>query len=283
MALGVLRAPASAPRPALAAREHDPLTMRLSDEGDTGEVVYLRYCSGCHGVAGDGKGPAAPFLSPKPRNFTSGVYKFTTTPSGSPPLEEDLLRTVTEGLHGTSMPGWRFLPLGERRSAVKHVLAFHKEWELRTAEPPVPFHENPVSLESREAIEAAIARGRDVYHKKATCWSCHPGYMPVPDLEKLLGGPARSDIEKPLPKPDLWEEVILPPDFRTATLKSVKGLQDLYRAVTAGVGGTAMPTWKGALSADELWSLAFYVDSLRPPPYSVVNRTLVALAEAEGK
>ena len=36
-----------------------------------GKDIYLRRCAGCHGAKGDGKGPAAEFLAPKPFDFTS--------------------------------------------------------------------------------------------------------------------------------------------------------------------------------------------------------------------
>ena len=36
-----------------------------------GKEVFLERCVGCHGIAGDGKGPGANFLSPAPANFTS--------------------------------------------------------------------------------------------------------------------------------------------------------------------------------------------------------------------
>jgi cbb3-type cytochrome c oxidase subunit II len=35
-----------------------------------GKDVYLARCAGCHGVEGDGKGPAAGYLAPKPFDFT---------------------------------------------------------------------------------------------------------------------------------------------------------------------------------------------------------------------
>ncbi|MCC6445732.1 MAG: cbb3-type cytochrome c oxidase subunit II [Armatimonadetes bacterium] len=35
-----------------------------------GEKVYQDYCIGCHGPVGDGNGPAAPYLTPRPLNFT---------------------------------------------------------------------------------------------------------------------------------------------------------------------------------------------------------------------
>jgi mono/diheme cytochrome c family protein len=39
-------------------------------------------------------------------------------------------------------------------------------------------------------------------------------------------------------------------------------LADLYRVVASGVGGTSMPTWKGALPEEDLWALVHYVDRL---------------------
>jgi mono/diheme cytochrome c family protein len=45
-------------------------------------------------------------------------------------------------------------------------------------------------------------------------------------------------------------------------LKSVGSLGDIYRVIAAGVGGTAMPTWDGALEPEKLWAMAIYVQSL---------------------
>jgi cytochrome c oxidase cbb3-type subunit 2/cytochrome c oxidase cbb3-type subunit I/II len=36
-----------------------------------GEKIYQDYCVGCHGPVGDGNGPAAPYLDPRPVNFTT--------------------------------------------------------------------------------------------------------------------------------------------------------------------------------------------------------------------
>jgi cytochrome c oxidase cbb3-type subunit II len=36
-----------------------------------GKEVFLQRCVGCHGLKGDGKGPAATFMSPPPADFTS--------------------------------------------------------------------------------------------------------------------------------------------------------------------------------------------------------------------
>src|SRR6266540_3743479 len=64
-----------------------------------GQRVFARYCISCHGVEGDGRGPTADWVDPKPRILTSGVFKFRSTPSGALPTDADLLRTITNGLH----------------------------------------------------------------------------------------------------------------------------------------------------------------------------------------
>ena len=71
-----------------------------------GAVVYATYCVGCHGPKGDGAGPATEMLIVKPRDFTKGIFKFRSTPSGQLPTTGDLYRTITQGAYGTSMPAW---------------------------------------------------------------------------------------------------------------------------------------------------------------------------------
>jgi mono/diheme cytochrome c family protein len=74
-----------------------------------GYSLYRRNCLHCHGVSGAGDGPTAPFLYPTPRDYRKGIFKFTSTPSGKPPHRSDLRRTISNGLHGTSMPAFHSL------------------------------------------------------------------------------------------------------------------------------------------------------------------------------
>ena len=77
---------------------------------EAGKRLYEERCAHCHGEAGDGQGAATEVVSPTPRDFTSGVYKFRThheTEDGNRlPGDGDIFRSIKEGLHGTSMPGW---------------------------------------------------------------------------------------------------------------------------------------------------------------------------------
>ena len=74
-----------------------------------GYGLYRRNCLHCHGVSGAGDGSTAAYLYPIPRDYRKGLFKFTSTPFGARPHRDDLKRTITNGLHGTSMPAFEAL------------------------------------------------------------------------------------------------------------------------------------------------------------------------------
>lgn len=74
-----------------------------------GYALYRKHCLHCHGVTGDGAGPTADYLYPRPRDYRKGLYKFTSTTAGAKPSRDDLWRTINYGLHSTSMPGFEAL------------------------------------------------------------------------------------------------------------------------------------------------------------------------------
>src|SRR5437899_6022968 len=61
-----------------------------------GQRIYLRSCQTCHGPDGRGNGPAAPSMSPRPRDFTQGQFKYKSTAAEVPPTDDDLQRTVRD-------------------------------------------------------------------------------------------------------------------------------------------------------------------------------------------
>ena len=50
-------------------------TAATQDHLRRGAEVFSRYCVQCHGVNGDGKGVAATYLLPKPRNYLFGSFQ----------------------------------------------------------------------------------------------------------------------------------------------------------------------------------------------------------------
>lgn len=91
-----------------------------------GSQLYRRHCLHCHGVAGDGRGPTGPWVSPHPRDYRQGTFKFLSTNlqvvGTGKPRKDDLLRTLEKGLDGTSMPAFGLLPRRELEQMVSYVI-----------------------------------------------------------------------------------------------------------------------------------------------------------------
>ncbi|MFG0262452.1 MAG: c-type cytochrome [Novipirellula sp. JB048] len=68
--------------------------------------VYRELCVDCHGLTGDGYGPASLAMNPYPRDFRHGVFKWKSTQRGEKPTRDDLRRTLREGLSDTAMPSF---------------------------------------------------------------------------------------------------------------------------------------------------------------------------------
>jgi mono/diheme cytochrome c family protein len=70
-------------------------------QGDTkrGGAFYLANCATCHGARGDGAGPRAYFINPKPRNFVADDSRARLNRIA-------LYAAVSEGKLGTEMPAW---------------------------------------------------------------------------------------------------------------------------------------------------------------------------------
>ena len=219
-----------------------------------GRQVYERYCAGCHGVGGDGNGPAADMLLIKPRDFTRGTFKFRSTAAGTLPTDDDLLRTITRGLARTSMPEWSLLPERERRALVAYLKTFVPDWDERGAGPVVTIPPVPASLGTAESV----ARGREVYGL-LECGTCH-GETGVGD------GPSARTLPA-----DTWGNPQKPFNFTKGRLKSGGAPQDVYRTFMTGLNGTAMPSYGDIFDAPDgesikdgdAWHLVSFVLSLR--------------------
>ena len=135
-------------------------------EVERGRLVYQRRCVGCHGVKGDGNGPVATFLDPRPRNFTLGSFKFRTTPSGSLPTDGDLYRTLTRGVRWTAMPTWHELPEKDRIAVDQLHQDVLAALEGGAAEPAIVIGDPP------RATPELLARGKELY-AQAKCFQCH--------------------------------------------------------------------------------------------------------------
>ncbi len=233
-----------------------------------GARVYSEYCAGCHGRKGDGQGPAARFLDPKPRDFTRGLFKFAGVPSGQLPRDEDLMRTLVRGLPGSSMPSWALLSEGERRAVVAYIKTLSPAWSAQRPGAPVAVSEDPYGGRGAGEIRSAIERGRVVYHVVATCWQCHAAYASQEEVDRMVAAEKsdsvtlRPNAGRPDRVTDAWDRPLLATDFPSSRMKSGSAVEDIYLTIASGIGGTAMPTWKDGLEEKDLWALSYYVKSL---------------------
>jgi mono/diheme cytochrome c family protein len=252
---------------------------------EAGRVGYMLYCRTCHGENGDGKGPSSPGLRPPPRDFTQGVFKFAAVPGGTLPHDEDLARIVKSGLHGTAMLAWD-VPERTLADVIQYIKTFSPRW--KEEEPGEAILPTPDPWNGKEA--EAVVRGKKLYHGLAQCLGCHPSYASREEIwtasKELTGNGTidfRDDMYGSVLKESDYGVKILPPDFTRSDLRSIRDgqrLDDLYRVVAAGVGGTAMPTWKGSLPEEDLWALAHYVNSLLELKGTPGARELVARNQA---
>lgn len=90
-----------------------------------GKTLFAAQCVACHGASGQGDGPAAAGLNPKPRNFTqkSGWLNGRKVTG--------VFRTLKEGVGG--MPSFGSLPMDDRWALVQYVLSLGGAPEADTA------------------------------------------------------------------------------------------------------------------------------------------------------
>jgi cytochrome c oxidase cbb3-type subunit I/II len=219
-----------------------------------GKEVYERRCIGCHGVKGDGNGPAAAFMQQdRPRNFTLGVFKFRLTPSGSMPNDGDLFRTITRGVRGTAMPTWHELPEKDRLAAIQYIKYELAADRSKPGKPYLYFVEEPAQApiyigEPPKPSAELVRHGADVW-QQSKCWECH-GKEGKGDGEKAAG--LKDDFGFPIP----------PANLTTGQFKSGPNVKDIFRTVSTGLNGTPMPSFSDTVSEDDRWALSYFVLSL---------------------
>ena len=230
---------------ALLAGSGDAFPAAVGDAAARGRSLFSTNCAICHGERGDGRGMAAHMLAEPPRDFLPGIYKFRSTPTGALPTDEDLLRTVTDGVRWTGMVGRPDLPEADRRSLV----AFLKTLSPRfAAGPPAA----PIAIFPAPPTTPALLReGRAIY-KDAGCGECH-------GPAGLGDGPAARGQR------DAWGHPTHPSDITWRPLKRGADPAGIYRTIAAGLDGSPMPAHEDVLEPDQVWALVAYLESLVPP------------------
>ncbi len=216
---------------------------------DRGKAVYNSRCVICHGAAGDGKGLTGIIhraqqnglvVAIYPRDFTAGMFKFRSTPSGYLPTDEDLMRIITSGIPRSGMPGHTDLPVGDRKAVIEYIKTFSPRWQKDEPGEPIEIAGLPDYLGTEESVE----RGQAMY-ERARCAMCH-------------GDTGRGDGPSAATLTDSWGDRILPFDFTSGPLKGGSSPENVYRTFVTGLDGTPMPSYQDAIQEQDRWDLVSY-------------------------
>lgn len=246
----------STTRPAPATYQSEP-TRRVEPSPELskrGATLYTQQCAACHGADGRGSGPAAYLLYPKPRDFTLGTYRFTSTWDGSP-TDDDLYRVISRGVPGSAMPSWAHLS-EQDRWALAHQVKTFAETPIQVAAAKDPDLERGTDGEGVVRVppepkddRASRVKGAQLF--ATTCAQCHG--------ERGQGdGKNAADMKDSLGFP------IRPRDLTTGVFKGSPRPDYLYRRIVAGIPMTPMPA-SPQLHGEDAWHLVHYVLSLSSP------------------
>jgi DMSO reductase family type II enzyme heme b subunit len=241
-----------APRRAEAQQAADPAQ---------GKAVYEKKCLLCHGEKGDGAGPGAALLSPRPRDFTKGKYKIRTSASGQAPTDADLFRIISDGMPGTSMPGWKGLPEKDRWNLVAYLKTFAPDAFKEPPKAAALPKEVPPSKES-------VARGKEMF-EGIECNKCH-------GTGGRGDGPSAPELKDDWERPVRAANLTMPWNFRGGS-----SAREVATRLATGLMGTPMPTFMDSVEKPEdIWHVANYVKSLgRDKP---AFATMLAVRAAPG-
>lgn len=237
-----------------------------------GLKVYEAKCMSCHGENGDGTGITYRALKTPPRNLTQGIYKFGLSLDGGLPTDEDFAKILNEGLRGTAMIPWG-LNSEDVYAVTQYIKTFAPEvWSKEKYVKPIrpTFTKDPYQLVYEND---AVLKGKEIYHQKAACYTCHRSYLSVDEMRSITGDSSiseTSDIFHVKVQPSEYYSGIqkdktfevTPPDFLKHNIRSARNVEEIYKRLIVGVNGTAMPSWKDTLTDDEIWAVSYYVNSL---------------------
>jgi len=247
-----------------------------------GSQHFRRQCVQCHGLSGNGRGPTGLWISPTPRDFRQGAFKFVSSKGSAPrkPSRDDLLRTLQHGLPGTAMPAFAMLGDDVLKLIIDYVmhLSIRGEVEYKlmltilseghdSLDGSIPEEVNAFAKRSlnewmniepiivpddREVVgddPESVRRGWQLFHAKegAGCLACHENY----------GRSAQARY-------DIWGTQVVPRNLTEPVYKGGKQPKDHFLRVRGGIAPSGMPAVEH-LSNEQVWDIVHFVQALPYP------------------
>jgi len=217
----------------------------LTGNAEAGKRDYRRWCVGCHGKEGNGEGENAPYVDPRPRDFTEALFRWRSTPTGTLPTDQDLYDTITRGVVDTLMPTWSPLTPQTRVDLVAYIKTFSPKWQTQKAGTPITIPPEPP-----QTIDSVLHR-RQLFDQMQ-CWKCH-------------GPEGRGDGPSAITLTDDKGEPIRPYNFHDGTrFRCGETNQDLYKIFMTGLDGSPMPSFADSLKPQDAWDLVHFLRTLQP-------------------
>jgi mono/diheme cytochrome c family protein len=213
----------------------DPKTLLVSSPEllAKGKDLFGRNCAPCHGETGQGDGPAAATLNPRPRDFTIplGWKNGADLPS--------IYKTLTEGIGGTAMNSFDYLSKRDRMALAHYVQS------LGT------FPHGAGSQEAVEALSKTLAAAGEKIPNKI------PVSMAMAKLQAEFSAPPPLAVapENHSPGAEVFRKVIHDPIRAAQTLAGSedwrKGPTELAACVLQDAPGNGFSISAATLSAAE--------------------------------
>ena len=212
----------------------------FSDSLYAGKQIYDSYCATCHGVNGKGSGQYANEMKTKPTDFTSGMYKFKSTPYGTLPTDEDIVSTLKLGVRTTAMIPQLQLSNEQMNEVAEYILSFAPKTEKIGT---------PITIPPQPTItNALINKGSKLFD--VNCVSCHGKDLKGdgPNSQKLVNYKGKT---------------IHPANLTEIPLKRGNSPKWKYKIINNGIEGTPMISYFGVLKPKDIWAVVYYLDSVK--------------------
>ncbi len=259
-----------------------------------GSTRYRVHCVHCHGVAGNGRGPTAPWVNPHPRDYRLGKFKFTSTNSKNlgnerKPRRADLLRTLRQGVEGTTMPSFGLLKEEELEALVSYVIHLSIRGQLEVVVMKDILMDDP-DLGDPESISKRIDENMDVSNDNSIpgSWKAAEANVIIPENPFPSKEERKASVQRGFQRfretsgqgcikchtdygrqsllfYDDWGTIGRPADLTTGVYRGGRRPIDLYWRIHSGINGSNMPGSASNLSSKDIWDVVNFLEVLPYP------------------